>query len=119
MLDIAGKLHEKMIQMRLRNNLDLDVGYAVKKFGFWKGRSTISAIEKVIAKVREVWTVSRKARLVCFFLTFVSKNAFNIAKCEDILDILEHKFNGEPENLTIIDYYLDKRNLIVETTECL
>ena len=65
-----------------------------------------------------MWTVSRKARIVCLILKFVAKNAFNIANCEDILDILEHNIKGEPENLTIIDDYLDKRNLIVETTEC-
>lgn len=117
MLDIAGKLLEKLIQGRLRDDINRAGGFATNQHGFRKGRSTIGAIQKVIKTAREAWSGSLKARKVCLLLTFDVKNAFNSANWEDILDALEHRFEVKTENLEMIDDYLDKRKLIVETTE--
>ncbi|XP_074094688.1 uncharacterized protein LOC141524578 [Cotesia typhae] len=117
MLDIAGKLLEKLIQGRLRNDIDRAGGFASNQHGFRKGRSTIGAIQKVIETAREAWSGSLKARKVCLVLTLDIKNAFNSASWGNILDALEHKFDVEPENLRIVDDYLDERTLIAETTE--
>nr|AGO14404.1 hypothetical protein CsmBAC4b19.2 [Cotesia sesamiae] [Cotesia sesamiae Mombasa bracovirus] len=117
MLDIAGKLLEKLIQGRLRNDIDRAGGFASNQHGFRKGRSTIDAIQKVIETAREAWSGSLIARKVCLVLTLDIKNAFNSASWGNILDALEHKFDVEPKNLRIVDDYLDERTLIAETRE--
>lgn len=117
MLDIAGKLLEKLIQGRLRKDIDCAGGFAENQHGFRKSRSTIGAIKKIISTTAEAWSGNLKSRKVCILLTLDVKNAFNSAKWDDILDALEHRFKIKKENLGIIDDYLDARTLIVKTTE--
>ncbi|XP_074105524.1 uncharacterized protein LOC141531532 [Cotesia typhae] len=108
MLDIAGKLLEKLIYGRLRNDMERTEGFATNQHGFRKGRSTVGAIEKVINTAKQAWSSSLKAREICLLLTLDVKNAFNSANWGDILDALEHKFDAEPENLSLVDSYLNE-----------
>lgn len=77
LLDIAGKLLEKLILERLRNNIDHAGGFANNQHGLRKGRPAVGAIRKVIETITEAWAGSLKARKVCFLPTLEIKNAFN------------------------------------------
>uniref|UniRef100_A0A6M2DQW1 Putative 115 kDa protein in type-1 retrotransposable element n=1 Tax=Xenopsylla cheopis TaxID=163159 RepID=A0A6M2DQW1_XENCH len=117
MLDIAGKLLEKLIQGRLRNDIESNRGFSENQHGFRKGRSTIGAIKDVVDIATKAWTGSLKTRKVCLLLTLDVKNAFNSACWKDILEALEKRFHVEPYNLSMVDSYLNDRALIQKNTQ--
>ncbi|CAB0032949.1 unnamed protein product, partial [Trichogramma brassicae] len=53
MLDTAGKILERIICDRLEAFTERPEGLSDRQYGFWKGRSTIDAIEDVISTARE------------------------------------------------------------------
>ncbi|CAB0039998.1 unnamed protein product [Trichogramma brassicae] len=54
MLDTAGKILERIIYKRLEAITESPEGLLNHQYGFWKGRSTINAIENVIATVERL-----------------------------------------------------------------
>ncbi|CAH2107374.1 unnamed protein product [Euphydryas editha] len=69
MLDTAGKLLEKLIQARLRSDIDSVGGFVESQHGFRKKRSTIGAIKKVIGITADAWSGCLKLFKVCILLT--------------------------------------------------
>ncbi|CAB0042386.1 unnamed protein product, partial [Trichogramma brassicae] len=83
MLDTAGKILERLICDRLEAITESPGGLSDHQYGFQKGRSTINAIESVIATAREAiagkrW--NRGTKKYCTVVTLDVKNAFNSAR---------------------------------------
>ncbi|CAB0029769.1 unnamed protein product [Trichogramma brassicae] len=87
MLDTAGKILERIICDRLEAITESPEGLSDHQYGFRKGRSTINAIESVIAAAREAiagkrW--NRGTKKYCAVVTLDVKNAFNSARWNSI-----------------------------------
>ncbi|CAB0035489.1 unnamed protein product [Trichogramma brassicae] len=87
MLDTAGKILERIICDRLEAITESPEGLSDHQYGFRKGRSTINAIENVIATAREAiagrrW--NRGTKKYCAVVTLDVKNAFNSARWNSI-----------------------------------
>ncbi|CAB0040026.1 unnamed protein product, partial [Trichogramma brassicae] len=83
MLDTAGKILERITSNRLEATTESPGGLSDHHYGFRKGRSTINAVENVIATAREVIAGKRRNRgtkKYCAVGTLDSKNAFNSAR---------------------------------------
>uniref|UniRef100_A0ABD2WDW6 Reverse transcriptase domain-containing protein n=2 Tax=Trichogramma kaykai TaxID=54128 RepID=A0ABD2WDW6_9HYME len=77
--DTVGKILERIICDRLENTTESAGGLSDHQYGFRKGRSTINAIENVIATAREAiagkrW--NRGTKEYCAMVTLDVKNAF-------------------------------------------
>ena len=59
MLDIAGKLFERIISVRLEAAIQQVGDLSDNQFGFRKGRSTIDAIDRVVSVVENAISGSR------------------------------------------------------------
>lgn len=96
LLNTFGKLFEKL--------LEANGGLSENQFGFRKGLSTIQAVEKVIAHVKET-----RARWVVMLALDV-RNAFNSASWEIIMKKLEAR-NISQYLINIVDSYLSDRSI--------
>ncbi|CAB0033692.1 unnamed protein product [Trichogramma brassicae] len=83
MLDTAGKILERIICDRLEATTESPGGLSDHQYSFRKGRSTINAIENVIATAREAIAgkrLNRGTKKYCAVVTLDVKNAFNSAR---------------------------------------
>ncbi|CAB0037365.1 unnamed protein product [Trichogramma brassicae] len=113
MLDTAGKILERLICDRLEAITESPGGLSDHQYGFRKGRSTINAIENVIATTREAiagkrW--NRGTKKYCALVTLDVKNAFNSARWNSIHATLRRMRSPE-YLLRIISSYLSARVL--------
>ncbi|CAB0043190.1 unnamed protein product [Trichogramma brassicae] len=119
MLDTAGKILERIICDRLEAITESPEGLSDHQYGFRKGRSTINAIESVIAAAREAiagkrW--NRGTKKYCAVVTLNVKNAFNSARWNSIDAAL--RWMRTPEYLLrIISSYLSARVLDYDTDD--
>ncbi|CAB0041409.1 unnamed protein product [Trichogramma brassicae] len=117
MLDTAGKILERIICDRLEATTESPGGLSDHQYGFRKGRSTINAIENVIATAREAiagkrW--DRGTKKYCAVVTLDVRNAFNSARWNNINAALRRM--GTPEYLLrIVASYLSARELDYDT----
>ena len=65
MLDIAGKLFERIISVRLDAAMQQVGGLSDKQFGFRKVRSTIDAIDRVVSVAENAVSGSRCTKRIC------------------------------------------------------
>lgn len=117
MLDVAGKLLEKLIKGRLMAAVERADGLSQNQHGFRKGHSTLTAIEQALTIVRNAWSGNHRSRKVCIFLTFDVKNAFNSMGWEDILEAMREDFAVDGYIQGIADDYFRERVLRYDTTE--
>ncbi|CAB0033724.1 unnamed protein product, partial [Trichogramma brassicae] len=119
MLDTAGKILERIICDRLEAITESPEGLSDHQYGFRKGRSTINAIENVIATAREAiagrrW--NRGTKKYCAVVTLDVKNAFNSARWNSIHAALRRMRTPE-YLLRIISSYLSARVLDYDTDD--
>ncbi|CAB0041799.1 unnamed protein product, partial [Trichogramma brassicae] len=119
MLDTAGKILERLICDRLEAITESPGGLSDHQYGFRKGRSTINAIENVIATAREAiagkrW--NRGTKKYCAVVTLDVKNAFNLARWNNIHAALRRMHVPE-YLLRIIRSYLSARLLDYDTDD--
>ncbi|CAB0044296.1 unnamed protein product, partial [Trichogramma brassicae] len=100
MLDTAGKILEKLICDRLEAITESPGGLSDHQYGFRKERSTINAIENVIATAREAiagkrW--NRSTKKYCAVVTLDVKNAFNSARSYLSARLLDCDTDDGPE----------------------
>ncbi|CAB0034714.1 unnamed protein product [Trichogramma brassicae] len=113
MLDTAGKILERIICDRLEATTKSPGGLSDHQYGFRKGRSTINAIENVIATVREAIAGKRWNRGTKKYYAVVTldvKNAFNSAQWNNINAALRRMRTPE-YLLRIVGSYLSAREL--------
>lgn len=117
LLDTAGKIVEAMLVRRINQELENLSGLSEKQFGFRKGRSTIDAMEEVIACL-ERGTRKRNNRGYCVLITLDIRNAFNSAKWTKIIRSMEDK--GISTYLVeTVKSYLQKRTVRVGSSNIL
>nr|CAH7762824.1 unnamed protein product [Callosobruchus chinensis] len=88
-LDAAGKLLEHLILGRLVNHIESNDSLSCNQFGFRKGRSTIGAIEKIVAIARQAAVTVNRRKKICALVALDIKNAFNSAPRQKIVEELE------------------------------
>lgn len=114
MLDIAGKLFERVIGARLEAAIQEAGDLADSQFGFRKGRSTVDAIGRVVGLATNALQGSRCTKRMCAIIALDIRNAFNSAGWGDILGALEHL--GVPLYLrSVISSYFTDRTLLYNT----
>ncbi|CAB0032520.1 unnamed protein product [Trichogramma brassicae] len=119
MLDTAGKILERIICDRLEAITESPKGLSDHQYGFKKERSTINAIENVIATAQEAiagkrW--NRGTKKYCTVVTLDVKNAFNSARWNSIHAALRRMRTPE-YLLRIISSYLLARVLDYDTDD--
>jgi hypothetical protein len=110
MLSALGKLLERMIEKRLREEVEARGGMAETQFGFRKGRSTIDALKKVVERANRAKNYSYRHKNLCVMIVFGVKNAFNTARWPKIVAALE-EIKISPYLINIVQSYLDNRRL--------
>ncbi|CAB0036598.1 unnamed protein product, partial [Trichogramma brassicae] len=111
MLDTAGKILERIIRDRLEVFTERPGGLSDLQYGFRRERSTINAIESVIATARRAvagkrW--HRGTKQYCAVVTLDVKNAFNSARWNNILSALRRMNVSEYLLRTITSYFSDR-----------
>ncbi|CAB0041101.1 unnamed protein product [Trichogramma brassicae] len=119
MLDTEGKILERIICDRLEAITESPEGLSDHQYGFRKGRSTINAIESVIAAAREAiagkrW--NRGTKKYCAVVTLDVKNVFNLARWNSIHATLRRMHTPE-YLLRVISSYLSARVLDYDTDD--
>ncbi|CAB0039269.1 unnamed protein product, partial [Trichogramma brassicae] len=112
MLDTAGKILERIIRDRLEVFTERPGGLSDLQYGFRRERSTINAIESVVATAPEgrrrqkggIEARSSTAAVV----TLDVKNAFNSARWNNILSALRRMNVSEYLLRTITSYFSDR-----------
>lgn len=116
MLDIAGKLLEKLLKPRIAAAIEEAGGLSDKQYGFRKNRSTIGAVEQVIKAAKVTHRGNHYSRPVVLLATIDVKNAFNSARWDNMLSALEDKFQVPGYLCRILRNYLKDRTLLCETS---
>ena len=113
LLNGMSKLLEHILRHRLEKELEQKRGLSDRQFGFRKGRSTLSAIQRVCERARAEMKKTHKTRRLCALVTFDVANAFNSADWQNIIqELKEREISGEL--LNILGDYLHDRNFVDE-----
>ena len=116
MLDIAGKLFERIISIILEAAMQQVSGLSDNQFSFRKGRSTIDAIDRVVSVAENAVSVIRCTKRMCAIIGLDVRNAFNIARWDKIMLVLEDL--SVPLYLRRdISSYLTDRTLLYDTDD--
>ncbi|CAB0029831.1 unnamed protein product [Trichogramma brassicae] len=100
MLDTVGKILERILCDRLEAFTERPGGLSERQYGFRKGRSTIDAIEDDTSTAREAIAGKRWYRgtkKYCAVVTLDVRNAFNLARWDNILATLLHSTPTDPK----------------------
>lgn len=117
MLDMGGKLLERLLKPLLNQAIDRAGGLSEKQHGFRKGHSTVNAIMEVIEVFKSAQRPSHPARPLVLLVTLDVRNAFNTVRWSTMLEALEHQFAIPGYLLNILKDYLRDRRLVYETEE--
>ena len=85
MLDIAGKLFERIISARLKAAIQQVGGLCDNQFGFRKGRSTIDAINRMVSVTKNAVSGSWCTKRICAIIGLDIRNAFNTVRWDEIM----------------------------------
>ena len=114
MLDIARKLVEYIVSIRLEAAIQRVGGFSDNQFGFRTSRSTIDAIDRVISIAKNAVNSSQCTKRICSIIGLDIRNAFNMARWDEIMLILEGL--GIPlYHRRVISSYLTDRTLLYDT----
>lgn len=116
LLNTLGKVVEKMLASRIIREVEEGVGISNNQFGFWKGRSTIHAIQKVMDWALETRRGTWRTRRIPLFITLDIKNAFGTIRWSSIIEAMAQK-NISPYLQRQIREYLSDRRCQVEAQE--
>jgi Reverse transcriptase (RNA-dependent DNA polymerase) len=115
LLDVMGKVYERLILRRLEKDLQEGAGLSEEQYGFRKGRSTVDAIRRVLqlAKEGEAEVVGYKNKPVSALIAFDVQNAFNSAPWPGIMTALSRKGISSHIMNTIKSYLSDRKLEVV------
>ena len=116
MLNIVGKLFERVLSTRLDAAILEAGGLSDNQFGFRKGRSTIDAIGLVIAVALGAISSSRYIKRMCAVIGPDIRNAFNSARWDHIMESLE-RLKVPLYLRRVISSYLGIRTLLYDTDD--
>lgn len=111
-MDTLGKILEKILNVRLQDELDKLEAIHSNQFGFRRGRSTIDALRSIEEVVTDIQKHAFGNQKCCALITLDVKNAFNSAPWDGIIRaMLEMKINNYLIN--ICQQYLCNRKIIL------
>ena len=116
MLDIVGKLFERIKSVRLEADIQQVGGLCNNQSGFRKGRPTIDVINRVVSIANNAVSDSRCTKRICAVIGLDVRNAFNTARWDEIMLALE----GVSMSLylrKVISSYLSDRTLLYKTDD--
>ncbi|KAI5745079.1 hypothetical protein M8J76_008121 [Diaphorina citri] len=114
LLDTLGKVYEGILNHRLNIELEEKNILSDNQFGFRKKKSTVHAIQAVVALAKEEMNKNYRKRKLCIMITLDIKNAFNSAPWVEIVRAL--KRCGISKYLVdLIQDYLSEREIVGET----
>ena len=90
MLDIAGKLFERIIYATLQGTIHRVGDLSDNQYHFWKGRATIVATSRVVEKTSNAINSSPFTKRMCAVIALDVRNAFNSAKWHNIMLAIEN-----------------------------
>lgn len=104
LLNDAGKLLETIISQRIVDYLTSENILSPKQHGFTKGRSTITALQRLV----EIVTSAKENRQLCLAISLDVKNAFNTVRWKDVLSAVIRR--GVPPYLIqmVSSYFKDR-----------
>lgn len=85
MLSVFGKIYEKLINNRIKRELEEKAALSDMQFGFREGRSTGDALKVLKKKMRG----ARSGKRFCVVVSFDVRNAFNTIRWGSILHALK------------------------------
>jgi hypothetical protein len=110
MLSTAGKAMETILAARLVEELEEKNGLADTQYGFRKGRSTLSALDRVISIAEAERTKTLKTRKLCLAVFLDVRNAFNSMSWNVIVETMVRK-GISPYLIRILGSYLERREI--------
>lgn len=116
MLSTCGKLLEQLIKARLHKELEERNDLHQMQYGFRKGLSTITAMEKVIQIANGAKAGCYRSRKICVLITLDVANAFNSASWKEIIGEVK-KRKVMPEIARLVNSYLEDREIVIEEGE--
>ena len=117
LLDIAGKVLEKIMRPRLQSAVQAAGGLSDRQFGFRPGPSTIDAVRTVVNIAEQAQQGNHYSRKICVAATLDVKNAFNSLRWQDALNMLRDRFKVPGYLLRIMQSYLSNQVLLYDITE--
>lgn len=117
MLNVAGKLFEKMLKPRLAAAIENSGGLSKRQYGFRPGKSTLGAIEDVIASVKQTRCETNFLRRVVLLATLDIRNAFNSLRWANIIEAIQNIFEVPGYLLKVLQSYLKDRELLYDTSD--
>ena len=105
LLSTIGKLFERLLMKRLMDRIEEELN-TVNQFGFMKGRSTITAAEKLIKKMKAV----KKKKKLGIVIAIDIKGAFDNLKWSQIMSSLR-KMGVESEYFQLVSELLIGRTM--------
>lgn len=116
LLDAAGKMLEQIVLRRLTEEIERTGGLSEHQHGFREGRSTVGAIQEVIAIATAAREGTHRTRRICAMVTLDVRNAFNSAPWRRIGE--EMRRRGVSAHLRrIVGSYLTDRWIITQNEE--
>lgn len=109
--DSLNKILEKIIEKRIMDHLG-STPYHANQFGFYKGRNTIDALQKV----QDYFTRENQAKKYGIIISLDIRNAFNTVKWNNIFEMLKRR--QFPEHLQmLIQNFFRNRNIIYKAAD--
>ncbi|KAI5731894.1 hypothetical protein M8J77_018009 [Diaphorina citri] len=109
LLDILGKVYEKLIKIRLEEEIGKKGGLSPEQFGFISGRSTVDAMLEVKRRAED----AKKRNKLCALTMVDVKNAFNSTPWRGILEELKRR-NIPSYLINVLSSYFQDRTIIVD-----
>ena len=110
LLSTVGKGVETIICERLKAEMEAKGCLAEDQFGFRRGRSTISALQRVYDTAQAEMRKTLKTRKLCMAIFLDVRNAFNTMRWDVIRRVMEER-GISPYLRRIIGAYLSERSL--------
>lgn len=107
-----GKLYERLIEIKLRKEIDRRDGLSNLQYGFRKGRSTVDAVTKVQKIGKAARDYACQNRRLCGLMAFDVQNAFNTANWNKIIKALKN-MEISTYLVKIIRSYLENRSIVI------
>lgn len=112
LLDILGKTYEKLIKLRLENEVRKTGGLSPTQYGFTPGKSTVDAM----MEVKKMAEDAKKRKKLCILTMVDVKNAFNSTPWKGILEELKRR-KIPPYLTNVLSSYFQHRNIIVDNAK--
>lgn len=114
LIDSTAKLFERMVLVRLENEINRTGGLSIRQHGFRKGSGTVEAMTSVLEFADEARRTRIQERKTSVMITLDVRNAFNTASWMSIDKALrERRINGHM--ITIMRSYMADREILIPT----